>query len=120
MPRLGRIRSAANSCARGRYRGGFNAGCRHDRADALSEHPHGSVAKRYRLFHGGREAEGLDLRKGAQLIADKARQAASAEPPWRLSGTIDSGSMPVRENSKCSAGEFRGRGAHGRARIAAR
>ena len=37
---------------------------------------HGSVANRYRLFHGVRRYEGLESGKGAHPGADRARQAA--------------------------------------------
>jgi len=37
---------------------------------------HGSVANRYRLFHGVRGYEGLESGKGAHPGADRARQAA--------------------------------------------
>ena len=38
---------------------------------------YGRVTERTRLFHGASGSEGLDLRKGAHPVADKARQA-----PW--------------------------------------
>ena len=42
---------------------------------AVTRPAHGRLTQSIQLFHGARESEGLDLRKGAHPVADKARQA---------------------------------------------